>query len=94
MQSEFADFSQQGLLSGLKLLRNITGMAAQRLGALGDEVIFPLLDLSQGERVLTSRLGRSGLALEDLDDECGLAFGSPALRTILLKVLMVVWRRR
>ena len=85
MQGEFADLGQQGLLTSLKLLREIARMTAQSLGALGDEVVVaslrsaPLLDLGESERVLTSGLRSGGLALEDVDDEGGLALGCSAL---------------
>ena len=39
----------------------------------------PLLDLGESERVLTSGLRSGGLALEDVDDEGGLALGCSAL---------------
>ena len=52
MQGELADLGQQGLLASLELLGEIARMTAQSLGALGDEVILPLLDLGEGERVL------------------------------------------
>jgi hypothetical protein len=68
MQGEFADSGQQGLLASL--------------GALGDEVVLPLLDLGESERVLTSSLRGGGLALEDVDDEGCFAFGGPTLRTV------------
>ena len=68
MQGEFADSGQQGLLASL--------------GAPGDEVVLPMLDLGESERVLTSSLRGGGLALEDVDDEGGFAFGGPALRTV------------
>jgi hypothetical protein len=43
MQGEFADLGQQGLLTSLKLLREIARMTAQSLGALGDEVVVASL---------------------------------------------------
>lgn len=82
MQGEFADFGQQGLLASLELLGEIARMTAQSLGALGDEVIFPQLDLGESERVLTSGLRSGGLALEDVDDESGFALGGPALGAV------------
>jgi len=82
MQGEFADLGQQGLLASFELLGQIARMTAQSLGALGDEVVLPLLDLGEGERMLTSSLSGGGLALEDVDDEGGLALGCPTLRTV------------
>lgn len=82
MQGEFADLGQQGLLTSLELLGEIARMAAQSLGALGDEVVLPLLDLGESERVLSSGLRGGGLALEDVDDEGGLALRGPALRAV------------
>lgn len=82
MQGELAGPGQQSLLASLELLGEIARMTAQRLGALGDEVVLSLLDLGEGERVLTSGLRGGGLALEDVDDEGGLALGGPALRTV------------
>ena len=82
MQGEFADLGQQGLLASLELLGKIARMAAQSLGALGDEVTLPLFDLGESQCVLSSCLGGGGLALEDVDDEGGLALGGPALRAV------------
>lgn len=82
MQGEFADLGEQSLLTSLELLGEIAGMTAQSLGALGDKVVLPLLDLGEGERMLTSSLSGGGLALEDVDDEGGLALGCPTLRTV------------
>ena len=82
MQGEFADLGQQCLLASFELLGEIARMTAQSLGALGDEVVLPLLDLGEGERMMTSSLRGGGLALEDVDDEGGLALGGPALRTV------------
>lgn len=54
MQGELADLGQQGLLASLELLREIARMTAQGLGALGDEVLLPPLDLGESQRVLAS----------------------------------------
>lgn len=82
MQGEFADLGEQSLLTSLELLGEVAWMTAQSLGALRDEVVLPLLDLGEGERMLTSGLRGSGLALEDVDDESCFALGGPALRTV------------
>ena len=82
MQGELADLGQQGLLTSLELLGEIARMTAQSLGALGDEVLLPLHDLGESQRVLTCSLSGGGLAFEDVDDEGGLALGSPALRAV------------
>ena len=82
MQGEFADLGEQSLLTSLELLGEIAWMTAQSLGALRDEVVLPLLDLGEGESMLTSSLRGGGLALEDVDNEGGLALGGPALRTV------------
>ena len=82
MQGEFADLGQQSLLTSLELLGEIARMAAQSLRALGDEVVLPLLDLGESQCVLSSGFCGGGLALEDVDNEGGLALGSPALRTL------------
>lgn len=82
MQGEFANLCQQSLLASLELLGEIARMIAQSLGALGDEVLLPLLDLGESQRVLTCSLSGGGLALEDVDGEGGLALCGPALRTV------------
>jgi hypothetical protein len=79
MQGEFADLGQHGLLTSLELPGEIARMAAQKLGALGDEVVAPLLDLGESQCVLSSGLRGGGLALADVDDEGCLALGDPAL---------------
>lgn len=82
MQGEFADLGQQGLLASFELLGEIARMTAQGLGALGDEVVLPLLDLGESERVLTSGLRSGGLALKHVDDEGCFTLGRPALGAV------------
>ncbi|MFM2179380.1 MAG: hypothetical protein RL015_3478 [Verrucomicrobiota bacterium] len=47
-----SDLGLKGLFPSFKLLSKIAWMAAQSLGALGDEVVFPLLELSEAGAVL------------------------------------------
>ena len=47
MQCELAEFGRQSLLTSLELVGKITWVTAQSLGAQGDEVVLPLLDLSK-----------------------------------------------
>jgi len=86
VQGEFAHLDRQGLLPCLELLGQIARMTAQGFGALGDEVVLPLLNLSQRERVLAGGLSRGGFALEDVDNESGFAFGRPALRALSIGI--------
>ena len=57
--------------------------------ALGDEVVFQLLDLSESQRMLACSLRSGGLTLKEVDDQCGLALGGPALGTIQFELLDV-----
>lgn len=86
MQGEFADLGQQRLLASFKLLGEIARMAAQSLGSLGDEVVPPLIDFGEGERVTARCLCCSGSALKDVDDKGCLALGSPALGTVGVRI--------
>ena len=47
-----SDLGLKGLFPSFKLLSKIAWVAAQSLGALGDEVVFPLLELSEAGAVL------------------------------------------
>ena len=89
MQGEFTNLGQQVLLPGFELLGKIARMAAQSFRALSDEIVFPLLNLGKGQRVLASSLCGGGLALEEFDDQCGLALGGPALGTVRFDILDV-----
>ncbi|MBE7497584.1 MAG: hypothetical protein HS117_21775 [Verrucomicrobiaceae bacterium] len=63
MQGELADLASREVFSrASNCWARIARMTAQGLGALGDEVLLPLLDLGESQRVLASSLRGGGLA--------------------------------
>ena len=56
----------------------ISWMGTERIGTLGNKVVHPLVNLSNGEIVGSGEFSGSGLAFDDLHDRYGLAAGRPA----------------
>lgn len=54
-------------------------MTAQSLRALSEEVLLPLLEFDHLQALLACRVGRSGLASDQIQHDCGLSFGRPSL---------------
>ncbi len=78
MHGEVTDLGEEFFF--LRLVKGycISWMGTERFGALGNKVVHPLIDLSDGEIMGSGDFGRSGLAFDDLHDRGGLAACGPA----------------
>jgi len=61
----------------------VTRVTAQGLGASGDEVVHPLLDLGDGEVVGAGEFGGGGLAFDNVHHRRGLAPRGPAFDVVV-----------